>query len=418
MDIKELRKYIRREISAQAIKEERLSRESIRQKILRILESAPKELEYHKLSDSIRKRVIDTVCDDFLGFGPLQQFMDDPEITEIMVNGPWKVYIEKKGTKVLSEVEFDDEAHLRYIIEKMLAPTGRRIDEIFPYVDFSLENGSRINVIIPPLAVGGAIVTIRKFLSTIEKIEDLVRLETIDSRMADFLVACIKAKVNMLFSGATGSGKTTTLAVLSSYFDPQERIISIEDALEIRLQQDHVVRLLTRPSTIEGKGEVTLRDLFRNTLRMRPTRIILGEIRGPEAMDYLQALNSGHRGCLSVIHASSPLDALSRLETMALYAGLSLPMRVIRQQIASGLNLIVQHEQLPDGKRKITHLTEVTGIRDEQILTEDIFLYDIENRDSQSNIRGRWRSTGSFPKFSDLFDKANIKLPKSLFDKD
>jgi pilus assembly protein CpaF len=326
--------------------------------------------------------------------------MDDPGITEIMVNGPYKVYIEKSGKKVLSGVEFDDESHLRYIVEKMLAPTGRRVDESYPYVDFSLEDGSRINVIIPPLAVGGAVATIRKFLSTIEKIEDLVRLGTIDGRMADFLVACIKAKVNILFSGATGSGKTTTLEVLSSYLDPQERIISIEDALEISLRQEHVVKLLTRSPSIEGKGEVTLRDLFRNTLRMRPTRIILGEIRGAEAMDYLQALNSGHRGCLSVIHASSPQDALGRLETMALYAGLNLPPRVIRQQIASGLNLIIQHEQMPDGSRKITHLTQIAGLKDEHIILEDMFFFEIEGMDREGRVKGGWRTTGFMPVFT------------------
>jgi len=222
----------------------------------------------------------------------------------------------------------------------------------------------------------------------------------------------------MLFSGATGSGKTTTLEVLSSYIDPQERIISIEDALEIMLRQDHVVRLLTRPSTIEGKGEVTLRDLFRNTLRMRPTRIILGEIRGEEAMDYLQALNSGHRGCLSVIHASSPIDALGRLETMALYAGLNLPAKIIRQQIASGLNLIIQHEQLPDGKRKITHLAQLAGLHDERITVQDIFSHEIDNVDSEGNISGKWKCSGIVPVFYNLFDKSGIKLPKSIFDKD
>jgi len=416
VDIKSIKKHIRREITAQAAKEERLSRDIIRQMALRILDSVPRDQE--RLSDAEKSKIIEAVCDDFLGFGPLEKVMGDSNVTEIMVNGPGKVYIEKNGRKTLSDIEFDDEAHLRYIIEKMLATTGRRIDEIFPYVDFSLPDGSRINVIIPPLAVGGATITIRKFLSNIEKVEDLINLETIDKRMADFLVACIKAKVNILFSGATGSGKTTTLEVLSSYIDHQERIISIEDALEIRLRQDHVVRLLTRPSTIEGRGEITLRDLFRNTLRMRPTRIILGEIRGEEAMDYLQALNSGHRGCLSVIHASSPADALSRLETMALYAGLHMSVRIIRQQIASGLNLIIQHEQLPDGKRKITHIAQISGLEDDRILLNDIFLYEIESMDSQGNIKGRFMSTGSLPVFYSLFEKSGVKLPKNLFDKD
>lgn len=418
MDIKTIKKNIRREISSRALKEERLSLGSIKQMIARILDTAPKDSDYHKLSDGVREKMVEAVCDDFMGLGPLEKLMEDPEITEIMVNGPGRIFIEKKGIKILSDIEFDDEAHLRYIIEKMLAATGRRIDEIFPYVDFSLPDGSRINVIIPPLSVGGATITIRKFLSNIRSIEDLVALETIDKRMGDFLVACIKARVNMLFSGATGSGKTTTLEVLSSYINPQERIITIEDALEIQLRQEHVVRLLTRPSTIEGKGEITLRDLFRNTLRMRPTRIILGEIRGEEAMDYLQALNSGHRGCLSVIHASTPMDALGRLETMALYAGLNLPAKVIRQQIASGLNLIIQHEQLPDGRRKITHLAQITGMQDDRIVAEDIFSYEIESMDSQGNIHGKWRCSGRIPVFYNLFENSGIKLPKDIFNKD
>jgi pilus assembly protein CpaF len=340
--------------------------------------------------------------------------MDDPAITEIMINGPFKIYIEKNGKKVFTDVKFDDEAHLRYIVEKMLQPTGRRVDESSPYVDFSLGDGSRVNVILPPLSVGGATVTIRKFLRSIEKIDDLVTLNTIDARMAEFLVACIKAKVNILFSGATGSGKTTALEVLSSYINPAERIITIEDALELTLRQEHVIRLLSRPPNIEGKGEVTIRDLFRNTLRMRPTRIILGEIRGEEAMDYLQALSSGHRGCLAVIHASSPSDALARLETLALYAGLNLPAWALRAQISSGLDLIVQVEQLIDGSRKMTYLTEVEGIKENQIVLTNLFRYEIEGVSEGSSVVGKFKALGK-PTFLPLFRKKGIPLNEEIF---
>jgi pilus assembly protein CpaF len=287
------------------------------------------------------------------------------------------------------------------------------VDESFPYVDFSLDGGSRVNVIIPPLAVGGAVITIRKLSRSIRKIEDLLNLGTIDKRMGEFLVACIKAKINILFSGATGSGKTTTLEVLSSYINPEERIVTIEDALELNLQQEHVVRLLTRPPNIEGKGEISLRDLFRNTLRMRPTRIILGEIRGEEAMDYLQALNSGHKGCLAVIHATTPLDAVRRLETMALYAGLNLSSQVIRQQICSGLDLIIQCEQLIDGSRKITYITEVEKLKEERIILKDIFRYEIEGV-KETEIKGRFKAINK-PSFLDLLKKRGVFIKEEIF---
>ncbi len=367
-----------------------------------------------EVENSLKNKVVNALCNDFLGLGPIQKFMDDPTITEIMVNGPNKIYIEKNGKKVLSEVQFDDQAHLRYIVEKMVAPSGRRVDESSPYVDFSLKDGSRVNVILPPLSVDGITITIRKFLRSIEKVEDLVKLGSINQQMADFLVACIKAKINIMFSGATGSGKTTTLEVLSSYLDLSERIVTIEDTLELNLYQDHVVRLLTRPPNIEGKGEVSPRDLFRNTLRMRPTRIILGEIRGKEAMDYLQALNSGHRGSLSVIHASDPVDALTRLETMALYAGLNLPAWAIRKQISQGLDLIIQQEQLQDGTRKLTHITEVGKLENNNINLRDIFVYDIEELSDDFKVKGSFKAK-SKPTFFGTFAKKGIKINENIF---
>jgi len=296
----------------------------------------------------------------------------------------------------------------------MIAPSGRRVDESSPCVDFSLNDGSRVNVILPPLAIKGATVTIRKFLDFIQSTDDLVKMGTIDGRMAEFLRACVKAKVNILFSGATGSGKTTTLEVLSSYINSDERIITIEDALELKLRQEHVVNLLTRPSNIEGKGEVSPRELFRNTLRMRPTRIILGEVRGEEALDYLQALNSGHRGSLAVIHASTPADAISRLETMALYAGINFPAWAIRNQISSGLDLIVQQAQLSDGSRKITHITEVGKMKDNQVELKNIFSYEIEEVSTDASVKGEFKAE-NVPGFMPIFKKKGIEINKNIF---
>ncbi|MFA6282072.1 MAG: CpaF family protein, partial [Candidatus Omnitrophota bacterium] len=388
--------------------------ELVRDRITKIFEYWEKE-KARVIEAQLKEAVIKELCDEFLGWGPLQKLMNDPEVTEIMINGPYKIYMEKNGKKVVTDVKFDDETHLRHSIEKMLIPAARRVDESYPYVDFSLKDGSRVNVIIPPLSVGGATVTIRKFLRSISVIENLVELGTIDQRMAKFLVACIKAKVNILFSGATGSGKTTTLEVLSSYINPQERIIVIEDTLELTLRQEHVVRLLTRPQNIEGKGEISIRDLFINTLRMRPTRIILGEIRGAESMDYLQALNSGHRGCLAVIHASSPFDALTRLETTALYAGLNMPVWAIRKQVASGVDLIVQHDQLTDGSRKITYITEVIDrLEEDEVILKDIFRYEIEKVDEEKHVVGSFKAKGA-PGFLPIFKKKGIEIDESIF---
>lgn len=412
MEVKEIKKELRKELSFLGT-ESKLTAELLRDRIGRIFDYWEKE-KNRFVDPTARETVIRELCDEFLGWGPLQILMNDPHVTEIMINGPYKIYIEKDGKKVPTRVQFDDETHLRHFVEKVLIPAGRRVDESYPYVDFSLSDGSRINVIIPPLSVGGSTVTIRKFLRSINQIEDLRTLGTIDDRMSKFLVACIKAKVNILFSGATGSGKTTTLEVLSSYINPLERIIVIEDTLELTLRQEHVVRLLTRPPNIEGKGEITIRDLFINTLRMRPTRIILGEIRGAEAMDYLQALNSGHRGCLAVIHASTPFDALTRLETTALYAGLNMPVWAIRKQIASGVDLIVQHDQLTDGSRKITYMTEVETLQDQEVIFKDIFRYEIEKVDEEGKVVGEFKAK-DIPTFFPLFKKKGVELSEEIF---
>ncbi len=369
------------------------------------------KLKQRRLQMDLRAKetLLAAVCDDMLGWGPLSPLMHDNEITEIMINGPAQIFIEKRGRKLLSDVSFDDDGHLRLILDKMLGPSGRRLDESSPYVDFSLKDGSRVNAIVSPLSVGGPTITIRKFLDSLESLNDLIRLRTITEQMARFLKACIKAKLNIIFAGATGAGKTATLNVLSAELSPDDRIITIEDALELKLKQQHVVRLLTRGSNIEGKGTVSIRHLFSNTLRMRPTRIILGEIRGEEAIDYLQAINSGHDGTLAVLHASTPADVLGRLETMAMFAGLNLPSQEIRRQIASGLNLILQHEQLADGSRKITYVTEVTGMSDGNITLNDIFRYHIEDIADSGQVIGEFRFV-NLPLHTDRFKKRGIKL--------
>jgi pilus assembly protein CpaF len=362
-----------------------------------------------KLDSNDSEKLINAVCDDLLGYGPIEELLRNNGIAEIMINGPHQIYIELKGRKILSEIQFDDENHLRTIVERMLATAHRRLDESCPFADFSLTDGARVNAIISPLSVNGSTITIRKFLSTLARVEDLVRLKTMDESMGRFLGAAIKAKLNILFVGATGAGKTATLNVLSSEIAPDDRIITIEDALELRLNQKHVIRLLTRSENIEGKGAVTVRQLFGNTLRMRPSRIIVGEIRGEEALDYLQALNSGHDGTLGVLHASTPIDAVGRPETMAMYAGLNLPSFEIRRQIGSGLNLIVQHEQMVDGSRKITYITEVNGMKDGQVALNNIFRYEVTDILESGEVIGEFKRIQK-PANLDRFKKRGIKI--------
>ena len=365
-----------------------------------------------------REGIINELVDEFAGLGPIENLMTDPEVTEIMINGRHNVYVEKQGRKQLTGLKFDSDQQLMYVIQKILSPTRRRVDESVPYTDISLADGSRVNLIIPPLALDGPIITIRKFLKKIVNAEDLIQLGTLDRRMADFLIACIKGKVNIIFSGATGSGKTTTVGVLSSYIGDDERTITIEDTAELHLVQNHVVRLETKPANIEGKGEITIRDLFRNTLRMRPQRIILGEIRGGEALDMLQAMCSGHSGALSVIHADTPGDVLHRLGTMILVSGVPISLEAIHRQIASSLHLIVQQDQLVDGTRKITRITQVNGLKDGSAHLEDIFYYDIERVDEEGKVYGRFRATGIAPVFYSFFPKRGVALSQEIFNQD
>ncbi|MCM8795720.1 MAG: CpaF family protein [Candidatus Omnitrophica bacterium] len=389
---KELKEKIRQKIIAEYNKvfSHKLEEVALKEVIAQVTEEIIHS-EHLILSEVDKNKFINEMVNEFLGFGPIEHLLSDPRVTEIMINGPKQVYIERDGKQELSDVTFDSEQDLMYLIYKILAPTRRHVDESYPYVDVAMKDGTRVNIIIPPLALNGPTITIRKFLKEIKTLDDLIRLGTLDNAMADFLVRAIKNKLNIIFSGATGAGKTTTLNVLSSYISNQERIITIEDTAELRLAQQHVVRLETRQPSIEGRGEVTIRDLFKNSLRMRPDRIILGEIRGGEALDMLQAICSGHHGSLAVIHAYSPQDVIYRLETMILASGVPVTLEMIHRQIAASINLIVQQEQLSDGSRKITHITQVNGLKDGRVDLEDIFIYEIEGVDSQGKIKGNWR---------------------------
>ncbi len=362
-----------------------------------------------------RKKVVEELIHDLTGFGPINPLLLDPEVSEVMVNGPNQVYVERSGKLELSHVQFRDDEHVMNIIEKIVAPIGRRIDESSPMVDARLPDGSRVNAIIPPLALKGPTITIRKFSKDPFRIDDLIRFGTLTREMAVFLDACVKARLNLFVSGGTGSGKTTTLNVLSSFIPSDERIVTIEDAAELQLWQEHVVSLESRPPNIEGKGAVTIRDLVRNSLRMRPERIVIGEVRGGEALDMLQAMNTGHDGSLATGHSNSPRDMISRLETMVLMAGIELPVKAIREQIAGAIDVIIQQSRLKDGSRKITNITEVQGMEGDVIVLQDIFVFRQDGIDERGRIEGRLVPTGVRPKFYERLEHSGIHIPSNVF---
>ena len=366
------------------------------------------------LSRAEKKRLFEAIVAEILGFGPLEPLLAEEGITEIMVNGCKNVYIERKGKVERVPVSFESDEHVMRIIDRIVSPLGRRIDESSPYVDARLPDGSRVNAVIPPISLVGPVLTIRKFAKIPITVDDLIRFGSITAEAIEFLKACVSSRLNVVISGGTGSGKTTLLNILSQFIPADERIITIENAAELQLRQDHVVSLESRPPNIEGRGEVTIRDLVVNALRMRPERIVVGEVRDDAALDMLQAMNTGHDGSMTTLHSNSPRDTLSRLETMVMMAGMDLPSRAIREQIASAINLIVHQERLRDGTRHITYITEVQGMEGDVITMTDLFVFEQTGIES-GHVVGRLRPTGLRPKFMDRIEASGIHLPASVF---
>jgi len=387
--------------------------DEVRSNIEELFDSVLAE-ESYVLSRAERQRLFEQIVAEILGYGPLEPLLKDPTITEVMVNGPKNIYIERDGKIERVPISFENDDHVMRIIDRIVAPLGRRVDEASPYVDARLPDGSRVNAVIPPISLVGPTLTIRKFAVVPFTVENLIDIGTLTPEVVEFLKACMYARLNVVISGGTGSGKTTLLNVLSGFIPNSERIVTIENAAELQLRQEHVVTLESRPANVEGRGEVTIRDLVVNSLRMRPDRIIVGECRREEALDMLQAMNTGHDGSLTTAHSNSPRDTLARLETMVLMAGMDLPMRAIREQIASALDLIVHEERLRDGTRKVVNVTEVQGMEGDVIVLSDIFLFEQTGMES-GKVIGRLRPTGIRPRFVDRLEAAGIHLPPSIF---
>ena len=367
------------------------------------------------LPEDLRKQIFHDILDEVTGFGPIQPLLDDEDVSEVMVNGPKKVFIEKKGKLTKSPVTFDDDDHVLRVIDRIILPLGRRVDADTPTVDARLPDGSRVNAVIRPVSIDGPSITIRKFKKDKLSIQQLIDYGSLTQQMAEFIRACVLAHLNIVISGGTGSGKTTLLNVLSSYIQEEERIITIEDAAELQLQQDHVLRMETKVANTDGRGAVSIRDLVRNSLRMRPDRIIVGECRGGEALDMLQAMNTGHDGSLTTLHANSPRDAISRMETMVLMAGMDLPLKVVRQQISSAVDLIIQQTRLKDGSRKVTAITEVVGMEGDVVVLTDIFKFEQTGLGENGKILGELKATGIRPIFSPRLEAAGFKLSGDIF---
>jgi pilus assembly protein CpaF len=368
-----------------------------------------------RLPEETKKLVFNQIMNDIFGYGPIQALIDDPDISEIMVNGPKKVFVERKGQLVRSNVVFEDDNHVLRVIDRIILPLGRHIDSDSPTVDARLPDGSRVNAVVRPVAIDGPSITIRKFSKEKLKVDDLINFGSMTRQMSEFLQACVKARFNIIISGGTGSGKTTLLNILSSFIPENERIITIEDAAELQLQQDHVLRMETKTANVDGGGSVSIRDLVRNSLRMRPDRIVIGEVRGGEALDMLQAMNTGHDGSLTTTHANSPRDAISRIETLVLMAGMDLPLKVVRQQISSAIDLIVHQSRLKDGQRKITAITEVAGMEGETVVLTDIFKFDQIGVTPDGKIIGEVHATGLRPNFTPRLEAAGFRLSGDIF---
>ncbi|HXH13862.1 MAG TPA: CpaF family protein [Alphaproteobacteria bacterium] len=392
-----------------------MDRAALRQEIVKLVEQILAG-ETVPLNYRERERLVKEVQDEVLGFGPLEPLLQDPTISDILVNTYKQIYVERRGKLELTEGRFKDDAHLRKIIDRIVSNVGRRIDESSPMVDARLPDGSRVNAIIPPLAVDGPILSIRRFAVDPLQLEDLVNLKTLTPEIGEFFRAIVRARLNVLIAGGTGSGKTTMLNVLSGFIPSTERIVTIEDSAELQLRQEHVVRLETRPPNIEGKGQVTQRDLVRNSLRMRPDRIIVGEVRGDEALDMLQAMNTGHDGSLSTIHANTPRDALLRLETMVAMAGLNIPTKFVRHYITSAIDILVHVARLSDGSRKLVSLQEVTGMEGETINLQEIFVFEPRGLDANGVVQGRFKATGIRPRFVEKLQARGIQVPMDMFD--
>ncbi len=392
-----------------------VSEENLRKQVEELLHRGMAQ-ERLALGPNERQALVQSVFDEILGYGPIDRLLRDPTINEVMVNGPERVFIESDGRIVLTDVRFADETHLRRIIDRIVSQVGRRVDEATPMVDARLPDGSRVNAIVHPLAIGGPFLTIRRFAAEPFRVHDLVNMGTLTQQAADFMSACVRGRLNVVVSGGTGTGKTTLLNVLSSFIPPDERVVTIEDAKELQLQQPHVLCLEARPPNIEGKGEVKIRDLVRNSLRMRPDRILVGEVRGAEALDMLQAMNTGHDGSLTTVHSNAPRDTLSRIETMALMAGMDLPVRVIREQMASALDLVIHLSRLRDGTRRVSHISEVMGMEGDVMVLQDLYLFDYGMGIApDGRFLGHLKSTGIRPSFTDRLANHGISLDSSLF---
>jgi pilus assembly protein CpaF len=391
------------------------SMEVLEQRVRETLQEVLDKDESH-LNPADRNRITAEICDEVLGHGPLEPLLRDPDVSEIMVNAPDRIFVERFGRIMPVDAAFIDEDHLRRIIDKMVARVGRRLDEGSPMVDARLPDGSRINAVLPPIAIDGAVLTVRKFAADPYTIEDLISFGTMTRPVADLLAACVRGRLDILITGGTGTGKTTTLNVLSQFLPAEERIVTIEDAAELQLHQEHVLRLESRPANIEGRGQVTVRDLVRNSLRMRPDRIVIGEVRDGAALDMLQAMNTGHDGSMTTVHANSPRDSLARIETMVLMAGMELPVRAIREQTAAAIDVIIHQTRLKDGSRRVTHITEVTGMEGDAITLQDIFVFDFRaGVDEFGRYRGTLQPTGQRPQFLDRLAEIGVTVPADTF---